>query len=445
MNDKLKAAKVPQGRLARLSGMGGLAGRIAGNVLVESGKQLAQGQRPQLTDVLLTERNLTHLADKLAKMRGAAMKVGQLLSMDAGNLIPPEFAVILERLRSEGMTMPAAQLYDVLESNWGSEWQAPFSRFTFDPVAAASIGQVHRAHTHDGRDLAVKIQYPGVKASIDSDINNVVSLLRMSGLLPKSLDIDPLVEEARRQLHLEAGYLHEGEQIRSYTALLEGYEHRDRVLVPEYMEDLSTDQILTMSFVDGVPLEKALIGASARTDNAMTVLLDLMFAELSQFHCVQTDPNPANYLYDKATDRIVLLDFGAVRSFSTEFTGRYMSALSAAVDQNREALRDALEMLGFFQQGISVSNTQTVLDIFMLATEPLRSSETYDFGASDLSARIHALGQSISSDPDAWHTPPPDVLFLHRKIAGLYLIAMRVGARVPTGEIFEKYRGMSGV
>ena len=198
-----------------------------------------------------------------------------------------------------------------------------------------------------------------------------------------------------------------------------------------------------MSFLEGIPLEKALTKASERTDSAMTVLLDLMFAELSQFHCVQTDPNPANYLYEPATDRIVLLDFGAVRQFSAQFTGQYMTALSAAVDEDRDALREALEVLGFFQQGISVRNAETVLDIFLLATEPLRASGNYDFGTSDISARIHALGQSISSDPDAWHTPPPDVLFLHRKIAGLYLIAMRVGARIPSGEIFEKYRVLS--
>ncbi|MCO4757645.1 MAG: AarF/ABC1/UbiB kinase family protein, partial [Oceanospirillaceae bacterium] len=432
MTDKteLKAAKVPQSRLARLSGMGSLAGRIAGNVLLESGKQLAKGQKPQLSNVLLTEANARQVADKLANMRGAAMKVGQLLSMDAGNLMPQELAVILERLRSEAMIMPANQLFDVLERNWGEEWQEQFSRFSFEPVAAASIGQVHKALTPDGRQMAVKIQYPGIKESIDSDINNVVSLLRLSGLLPSSLEIEPLLDEARTQLRLEADYLHEGAQIRIYQQLIDGFHLREHLCLPEFYDDLSTTEILCMSYMPGESLEKVMTRHRGIADHIMTLLMDLFFAELAEFHCVQTDPNLANYQYDTHSKQLILLDFGAVRHFSPEFVANYLNAMRAASTEDRAALRNALQVLGFFQNDITAANVEVVLDIFSMATEPLRHEGDYDFANANLAQRIRDLGASISSDPDAWHTPPPDILFLHRKMGGLYLIATRLQARL---------------
>lgn len=441
MTDKteLKSAKVPQSRLARLSGMGALAGRIAGNALLESGKQLAKGQKPQLSSVLLTEANARQVADKLAKMRGAAMKVGQLLSMDAGNLMPQELAVILERLRAEAMTMPAHQLFDVLERNWGEDWQDQFSRFSFDPVAAASIGQVHKALTSDGRQMAVKIQYPGIKESIDSDINNVVSLLRLSGLLPASLEIEPLLDEARIQLRREADYLREGEQIRIYQQFVDEYPLREHLCLPEFHDDLSTAEILCMSFMPGEPLEQAMVRRRGDVDHVMTVLMDLFFAELVEFHCVQTDPNLANYMYEPDTKQLILLDFGAVRHFSPEFVANYLRAMKAAALQDRVALRDALQQLGFFQKDITAANVEVVLDIFSMATEPLRYEGEYDFARANLAQRIRDLGMSISSDPDAWHTPPPDILFLHRKMGGLYLIATRLQARLDVKSIFERY------
>lgn len=435
----LKSAAVPQSRLARLTGMGTLAGRIAGNALIESGKQLAKGQKPRASDVLLTEANIRQVADKLAKMRGAAMKVGQLLSMDAGNLLPSELAAILERLRAEAMTMPASQLYDVLERNWGEAWQDRFNRFSFEPIAAASIGQVHKATTPEGCQLAVKIQYPGIRQSIDSDIDNVVSMMRLSGLLPKDLDIDPLVAEARQQLHYEADYLREGEQIDAYRSMIDDFHRQEELELPKFHRDYSTPEILCMSHLPGVVLEKGITRHPSEADRVITLLMDLFFAELTKYRCVQTDPNLANYLYDSGSGRVMLLDFGAVRRFSDEFVEKYLSAMRAAANEDRDSLRDALEALGFFQAGINAANVRIVIDIFLLATEPLRCDGEYDFASAGLAKRIQTMGRTISSDPDAWHTPPPDVLFLHRKMGGLYLMAARLGAKVDVKTIFERY------
>ena len=184
---------VPSGRGSRLARLGWMATGIAGSMMAEGARQLAQGNRPKMSDLLLTPANARRVADQLAKLRGAAMKVGQLVSMETGDLLPPALAEILARLRSDARAMPKAQVASVLETNWGKGWEKQFKHFSYTPLAAASIGQVHRAQTRDGRDLAIKIQYPGVRESIDSDVDNVAGLLRLSGLLPRDMDIKPLL------------------------------------------------------------------------------------------------------------------------------------------------------------------------------------------------------------------------------------------------------------
>ena len=438
-NPDIKAIAVPKSRLSRLSKLGGLAGRVAGNMLVDGSKEWVMGRKPSMKDLLISEKNLRHLADKLATMRGAAMKAGQLLSMDAGSLVPEELAIILDRLRNDAVIMPSVQLIEVLERNWGEEWADHFQRFSFSPVAAASIGQVHRALSQDHREMAIKIQYPGVKESIDSDLDNVFGLLKMSGLIPKELDITPLVDEARIQLKLEADYLQEGRFIEQYSQNMSQFKRRDELLLPDYHRDLSTEEILCMSFLKGQPLEKLAYASDDERDRVMTLMLELFFAEFLKFHCVQTDPNLANFLYNIDSKQLVLLDFGATRQFSSEFVTDYYAALTAAVNEDRQQLSDALQRLGFFHTETEQSNLEVILDIFILATEPMRYVGKYDFSASDLAQRIRDKGMSISSKPDAWHTPPPDVLFLHRKMAGLYLIATKLKARVDVAQVIKQY------
>ena len=436
---KRKSAPVPQSRISRLARMGSLAGRIAGNVMLEGGKHLAKGKKPVMSELLLTPSNLNQVADKLSNMRGAAMKMGQLLSMDSGNLLPDELSSILDRLRSDAVTMPMSQLVMVLESHWGKDWDERFNRFSFEPLAAASIGQVHEATCTQGRHLAIKVQYPGVLQSIDSDIDNVHSLLRMTGIIPKTLDLQPLVDEARQQLKQEADYLMEGAHLDAYREHLKGFERNNDLVIPAYYPELSTSEILTMDYVAGDSLDSLRSMSNSKRTDIMSLMFSLFFAELFDFKTVQTDPNLANYLYQADNHKLVLLDFGAVRGFSSEFVSKYHKAICAATNQDREALDQALHSLGFFESGMKVANREVVLDIFTLAAEPLRYEGDYSFGQSDLAKRIQERGLSVSSDPDAWHTPPPDVLFLHRKMAGLYLMATRLNASVNVQALFAQY------
>jgi predicted unusual protein kinase regulating ubiquinone biosynthesis (AarF/ABC1/UbiB family) len=436
MPGKLKPSAVPSGRWSRMARLGSLAGGVAGNMLAEGARQFAQGKRPKINELLLTPANARRVTDQLAQLRGAAMKVGQLMSMDAGELLPPELADILARLRADASPMPMSQVVSVLNANWGEGWDRNFQQFSFTPVAAASIGQVHLAQTKDGQRLAIKIQYPGVRQSINSDVDNVATLLRLSGLLPKSLDIAPLMAEAKQQLHHEADYLREGAYMGEYGALL---RHAGEFSLPQMHATLTTQNILVMTRMDGVPVESLSAGPQAERDRVIGLLFHLLFREIFEFRLIQTDPNFANYRYDSASRQLILLDFGATRSYQTSMIEHYRQLMHGATTGNRPAMNAAAQAIGYFQASINDTQRNLVLDIFALACEPLRHEGDYDFGRSDLTARIRDAGMILGMDRDFWHTPPADTLFLHRKLGGLYLLAARLKARVNVQKIAANF------
>lgn len=427
---------VPGGRGSRLARLGTLAGGVAGSMLAESARQFAQGKRPRIGDLLLTPANVRRVADQLAQLRGAAMKFGQLLSMDAGDLLPPEIGDILARLRTDAEAMPMSQLVSVLDANWGKGWDRHFRQFSFTPVAAASIGQVHLAETKDGRRLALKVQYPGIRRSIDSDIDNVATLLRFSGLLPGGLDVGPLLREAKRQLHAEADYLGEGALLSRYAGLL---ADAPEFMLPEVHADLTTESVLVMSCMGGVPVESLQHAPQAERDRVAGLLFRLLFREIFEFRMIQTDPNFANYRYDGASRRLILLDFGATRLYPAAIVDAYRRLMASAVVGDRQAMSAAASAIGYFRVDIGERQRQLVLDVFLQACEPLRHAGAYDFGHSDLPARIRDAGLALSTERDSWHTPPADALFLHRKAGGLYLLAARLKARVDIRALFLPY------
>lgn len=430
------SSKLPRQPLARLGGLVSLAGRVAGSVLVQGAKQLAQGQSPKAKDLVLTPANLKRVSDKLAQLRGAAMKVGQLLSMDAGDLLPPELTEILARLRSNANPMLPKELAQVLRTELGEQWQQHFSQFTFVPMAAASIGQVHLAHHDNGQKLAVKVQYPGIRQSIDSDVDNVALLLKLSGLVPEGFDYRSVLQEAKLQLHQEADYLQEAAYLQRYRSLLHA---EPQFVIPQLYPELCTAQLMTMSFVEGIPIESLQQYPQSVRDTAMTQLFALLFREIFEFKLVQTDPNFANYLYQPQTAQLVLLDFGACRDYPQLISDGYRQLLSAAVQQDAVAMEVAMRQIGFFSQDILPEQKAAVLALVQLVCEPVQQNTAYAFGQTDLALRVRQAGTALSMQQNYWHTPPVAALFLHRKLAGLYLLAARLKAQVNVRQLLEPY------
>jgi predicted unusual protein kinase regulating ubiquinone biosynthesis (AarF/ABC1/UbiB family) len=431
-----KERSLPTHRISRFSKFASLATRVAGNVIAEGTKQIAKGNKPKAKDLLLTPQNIARLTDQLAHLRGAAMKLGQMLSMDAGDVLEPELADILSRLRSNADPMPAKQLNGVMESSLGTSWKAEFLSFNFKPIASASIGQVHQAYSDAGDNLAVKVQYPGIRKSIDSDVDNVGTLLKVVGLIPESVDYKGLLEEAKKQLHDEADYTREAQFAIRYHDALKEHPH---FVVPKIHTESSSDSVLAMEFIDGVPIEHIEHYDQSTRDFVMHSLLELLFRELFEFKMVQTDPNFANYLYIESTRQIGLLDFGATREYSERFSTGYRQAFASVINNDEQGLNDALEQIGFFSQTILPDQRQAILDLVKMACEPMLVDEPYDFKASGLAQKLREAGTILSMEQEYWHTPPADALFLHRKIGGMYLLAARIGAKVNIHQLVQPY------
>ena len=415
-----------------------MASGVAGNMALQGLRELAKGRRVGFQDLLLTPGNVRRITDDLARMRGAAMKLGQLISMDTGDILPPELSEIMARLRADADYMPPKQLKAVLNREWGQDWLRRFRTFETTPVAAASIGQVHRAHTRDGRDVAIKVQYPGVARSIDSDVANVGALIKVSGLVPDGFDLDPYLEEASRQLHLEADYEREGRCLVEFRTLLADAKG---FVLPEFHEDLTTPQVLAMSFVPSRPIEEAADLDAAERNVIVERMLELLFRELFEFGVMQTDPNFANYRFEAETGRIVLLDFGATRTLSREICEQYRHLFQAGLAGDAAALRDVALEIGFIAPDTSARHSDAILGMMETVFSAVRAQPVFNFSDRTLTDRLNRAGAELARDNFVPPSVPMDVLFLQRKFGGMFLLADKLRAKVELRGLLERWVG----
>ena len=424
---KAAAAPVPQTRLGRFARIGLAAGELAAGTAVEGLRRLLRGDAIDVGSALLSATNARRLAARLAHLRGAAMKIGQLASLQSEDILPAEFARALSVLRAQATPMPPQQLRGVLGREYGKGWERRFSAFGDEPIAAASIGQVHRATTTDGRDVALKVQYPGVARSIASDVDNVAALLRLFNLLPLGLDVTGIAAEAKRQLAQEADYLSEARFLERYARLV---ADEPALLVPRVHWDLTTRRVMAMDYVEGEPLQVLRDAPQARRDAIGRLLERLVFRELFEFRVMQTDPNFANYLYQPSSGRIVLLDFGATQRFAAAFVANYARITRGVIHGDREAVEREAIRIGYAAADSPPERLQAVVDVIFLVCEPLRHRGRYDFGSSDLPSRVRALGFDLAFRRGLLRPPPPETIFLHRKLVGSFLLLARIGAQV---------------
>ena len=410
--------------MARAAGEFALGGAAEGVRRLVAGRS-AVGE----ASAFLSVDSARRLAARLARLRGGAMKLGQMMSLQGADLLPPEFAQALAPLRAQAAPMPRAQLRRALGREYGRGWERRFAHFDDEPIAAASIGQVHRARAADGRELALKIQYPGVARSIRSDVENLAAMLQLLRLLPHEVDVPAIAAEAARQLGQEADYLAEADFLERFATLV---ADEPRLVVPRVHRDLTTARILAMDYMEGEPLETlADDGVPQATRDAIGTLLErLMLRELFEFRVMQTDPNFANYLWQPASGKLVLLDFGSSVAFEPAFARNYARITRAAIDGERDAVARLALAIGYAAEGDSKALVDATTDVIMLVCEPLRHPGRYDFAASDLPSRARSLGIDLGIRQGLLRTPPPETLFLHRKLVGSFLMLAHVRARV---------------
>jgi aarF domain-containing kinase len=252
---------------------------------------------------MLSAGNMDRLVAKLSRMRGAALKLGQMISFQDSKMLPASIQEVLMRVQDSADYMPPYQRDKVLSANLGADWKDLFSSFEEKPIAAASIGQVHSAVlASTGQKVAVKVQYPGVADSIDSDLNNLTVLLTASRLLPKGLFLDKTIANARTELGWECDYVREAESAKRFQTLLA--DEPDTFVVPKVFPEASGKQVLTMEFLEGVGVTKVQTFTQEQKDWIGTQILRLCLREITEFHFMQTDPNWTNFLYNAQTNKL---------------------------------------------------------------------------------------------------------------------------------------------
>ncbi|KAI0877022.1 ABC1 family-domain-containing protein [Hypoxylon argillaceum] len=430
----LRESKVPATRLSRIWNYGGLAAGMLGGALTE-GFSRGFGGGGQ-GSVMFSAGNIERLVAKLSKMRGAALKLGQMMSFQDSKMVPGPIQEVLQRVQDRADYMPAWQRDRVLVSSLGAEWRDLFEDFEDTPIAAASIGQVHRATLKSGEKVAVKIQFPGVADSINSDLDNISMLLMASGMLPKGLYLNKTIDNARKELGWECDYERELECGKRYKQLLA--DEGAVFAVPDIYAHASGKHVLTMQFMEGVGVTRVKSFTQAQRDWIGTQILRLCLREIVEFRFMQTDPNWTNFLYNAATARLELLDFGASREFPAPFVARYVALLAAAARQDRGAVVDHSRRLGYLTGHESRAMLDAhVASILTLAEPFLRSApEVYDFADQTITERVRDLIPVMVRE--RLSPPPEETYSLHRKLSGAFLLCARLGSRVRCRELFER-------
>lgn len=432
----LQSSTVPSSRISRLMHYGGLATSLGIGAIGESLRRAAGGGSQG--SVLLSPGNLQKLVRKLTQMRGAVLKVGQLLSFQDDKFIPKDIQVVLQKVQNGANYMPPRQLEKVMKSNLGPEWKNKFASFEEVPMAAASIGQVHGAVLKDGTQVAVKVQYPGVAESIDSDLDNLMILLTASSLLPEGLFLDKTIANAREELKWECDYVREAQGLEKFKSLL---ADDSTFVVPKVHHELSTTQVLTMDRMQGSEITSALDSMPQKTKDWLACnVMRLCLLEIAKFGYMQTDPNWANFLYNSKTHQIELLDFGAARSYGAEFLKNYLGVLRAAVRGDRDQVEKYSLKLGYLTGLESPSMLAAHIDSILVLAEPFSAPGPYDFKDQTVTERVR---ENIGVMLKERLTPPPEETYgLHRKLSGAFLLCAKMQATIPCSEMFKDIVGI---
>jgi len=354
------ATAMRQSRLDRGAALARLALRIGGRYAARSPRLVfASVDRRKDLRHELALRSAEEVAEELGEMKGALMKLGQMASYIDEDM-PPTFRSAMARLQHRAPPMTPALATSVILDELGEAPERVFSTWDSIPFAAASIGQVHRAITKDGRAVAVKVQYPGFSRSITYDLRNVALLRRLMATVFPGLDTRTLIDELGERLRDELDYSLEADNQELFATYYDGHPV---IHVPHVVRELSTERVLTSELVAGSGFDELQRWHQREQDLAAETIYRFVFRSLYRLHAFNGDPHPGNYLFH-GRGRVSFLDFGLTKHFTDQDLAPLVDAVRFIVfEKDGSAFRDAIERAGFLRRGAPVS-TQVVVDRF---------------------------------------------------------------------------------
>lgn len=405
--------------------LGSLAAQVAGGAVVrrigstfKSEAEREQAVRDSLVD------SAQKVVRTMGEMKGAAMKLGQMLSV-APDALPREFLEQLRTLQKDSPAMPYEMVAAQIEKGLSRPLVDVFRYFDPNPVGAASIGQVHRARLFDGREVAVKVQYPGIADTLDSDMKNLGSMIQLGRVVADKGHLEAVIAEVRSGILEEADYEHEAENLRRYGAILRKHP---QIVTPEVIEEASSKTVLTMTFVEGTKLDLAL-DAMSEADKNRTAF-EFSSTIVWMFHMEQVlhaDPHPGNFLLTP-DGKYAFLDFGCFREFDPAFTDGFLKVLVAKWQHDKDRLRAIHDELGFQAMGGSAGLTAQQLDeLTEIALVPFLYDREFDWGDWQPQKPMqefikHNLGVLR-------YAAPPKAIFYFRVCAGIWGFMQRCKAK----------------
>jgi len=377
-------------------------------------------------------RSAEELARQLGQMKGAMMKLGQMASyLDEG--LPEPVRAALAGLQREAPPMAPELARATLTAELGAPIEEHFARFDFSPIAAASIGQVHRALLRDGRAVAVKVQYPGVADAVRADLDNSALVLRALSLAFPSLDADSVADELRARIGEELDYLHEAANAIRFADFFSGHP---TIEIPRPVLELSTPRVLVSDLMSGATLESARRWSQDERNAAGETIFRFVFRSLYLLGAFNGDPQPGNYLL-RRRGRVAFLDFGLVKTFEPDELAVFLEMVSAMVLERDPAhFRDVIERAGLLQPSAPVS-TDEVVDYFGAFYDLVAEDKVVRVlpsHSSSLVRRTFAAGHPVT----AWANVPPPFVVIQRINLGLYAVLAELGAEANWRRIAEE-------
>jgi predicted unusual protein kinase regulating ubiquinone biosynthesis (AarF/ABC1/UbiB family) len=413
----VRARPMPTGRVRRTAKVGGLVGSEVARAYATKAANLVRSDEDRSTaDARRRLEAAEHVVEVLGAMKGPAMKVGQMASMlDLGGLPPDELEGLqakLGELRDRAPQASFKEMRKVIEQDLGDRLGNLFAEFEPDAAAAASVGQVYRARLHDGREVAVKVQYPHVAGAVRADLQNLGLILRAAKRLAPGLDAKATAHEMRERISEELDYEHEAQAQRAFARRWRGHPF---IFIPNVVSDLCRTRVLVTEWVDGIDFEQLKQAPQATRDRVGEIILRFFYGSLYRFGQFSGDPHPGNFRLQR-DGRVAFLDFGMTKTVARTRIVAELGLLRAALEHDPDGVHAGFAALGFFERDDPRFDPARVLEQVRAINAWYTNDEPVALTPQYVSALLAHAGDPRSEYWDLMknETIPPESVFASR-------------------------------